>query len=106
MITTRAFQAYGEIDLLTQGGPAPLIVPARTVQAPDTCGAGDRFAAAAAVALGRSLALGGHTLVYGGAQVGLMGAVADAALAHGGRVVVSSEVSHGSEFTVRLPKTA
>ena len=39
--------------LLAQGGPAPLIVPARTVQAPDTCGAGDRFAAAAAVALSR-----------------------------------------------------
>jgi rfaE bifunctional protein nucleotidyltransferase chain/domain len=39
--------------LLAQGGPAPLIVPAHTVQAPDTCGAGDRFAAAAAVALSR-----------------------------------------------------
>ena len=37
--------------LLAQGGPVPLIVPARTVQAPDTCGAGDRFAAAAAAAL-------------------------------------------------------
>ena len=39
--------------LLDQGGPAPLIVPARPVQAADTCGAGDRFAAAAAVALSR-----------------------------------------------------
>jgi D-beta-D-heptose 7-phosphate kinase / D-beta-D-heptose 1-phosphate adenosyltransferase len=37
--------------LLAQGSPAPLIVPARRVQAPDTCGAGDTFAAAAAVAL-------------------------------------------------------
>jgi rfaE bifunctional protein nucleotidyltransferase chain/domain len=37
--------------LLAQGSPAPLIVPARRVQAADTCGAGDRFAAAAAVAL-------------------------------------------------------
>ncbi len=39
--------------LLAQGGPAPLIVPARRVQAADSCGAGDRFAAAAAVALSR-----------------------------------------------------
>ena len=39
--------------LLAQGSPAPLIVPARRVQAADTCGAGDRFAAAAAVALSR-----------------------------------------------------
>ncbi len=39
--------------LLAQGSPAPLIVPARRVQAADTCGAGDRFAAAAALALSR-----------------------------------------------------
>lgn len=39
--------------LLAQGSPAPLIVPARRVQAGDTCGAGDRFAAAAAMALSR-----------------------------------------------------
>jgi D-beta-D-heptose 7-phosphate kinase/D-beta-D-heptose 1-phosphate adenosyltransferase len=39
--------------LLAQGTPAPLIVPARRVQAADTCGAGDRFAAAAALALSR-----------------------------------------------------
>jgi rfaE bifunctional protein nucleotidyltransferase chain/domain len=37
--------------LLAHGGPVPLIVPARPVQVTDTCGAGDRFAAAAAVAL-------------------------------------------------------
>lgn len=37
--------------LLAQGSPAPLIVPARPVRAADTCGAGDMFAAAAAVAL-------------------------------------------------------
>ncbi len=37
--------------LLAHGGPVPLIVPARPVQVRDTCGAGDRFAAAAAVAL-------------------------------------------------------
>jgi D-beta-D-heptose 7-phosphate kinase/D-beta-D-heptose 1-phosphate adenosyltransferase len=37
--------------LLTQGSPAPLIVPARPVHVADTCGAGDMFAAAAANAL-------------------------------------------------------
>ena len=37
--------------LLAQGSPAPLIVPARPVHGADTCGAGDRFAAAAANAL-------------------------------------------------------
>lgn len=37
--------------------------------------------------LGRSLARRGATVVYGGASVGLMGAMADAALSAGGRVV-------------------
>jgi uncharacterized protein (TIGR00730 family) len=37
--------------------------------------------------LGECLAAGGLELVYGGAMVGLMGAVADAALAKGGRVI-------------------
>ena len=41
----------------------------------------------AAMAMGRALARRGITLVYGGAAVGLMGAVADAALAAGGRVI-------------------
>lgn len=41
----------------------------------------------AARELGRLIAQDGSTLVYGGGRVGLMGAVADAALAHGGRVV-------------------
>ncbi|HWK99343.1 MAG TPA: TIGR00730 family Rossman fold protein [Parapedobacter sp.] len=36
--------------------------------------------------LGRSLAEAGIGLVYGGAKVGLMGAVADGALQHGGKV--------------------
>ena len=52
-------------------------------------------------ALGRALARRGVTLVYGGAHCGLMGAVADAALAGGGRVVgvrpralVAREVAH------------
>jgi uncharacterized protein (TIGR00730 family) len=37
--------------------------------------------------LGVALAEGGHTVVYGGGRVGLMGTVADAALGTGGRVV-------------------
>ncbi|MFT4298119.1 MAG: TIGR00730 family Rossman fold protein [Aeromicrobium sp.] len=41
----------------------------------------------AAVEVGRTLAEQGITLVYGGGRVGLMGTVADAALAAGGEVV-------------------
>lgn len=41
----------------------------------------------AAHALGRLLAQAGCTIVYGGGAVGLMGALADGALAHGGSVV-------------------
>lgn len=41
----------------------------------------------AATALGRGLAERGMSLVYGGGNVGMMGAMADAALAAGGRVV-------------------
>jgi uncharacterized protein (TIGR00730 family) len=40
----------------------------------------------AAVALGTEIARRGHQVVYGGGHVGLMGAVADAALAAGGGV--------------------
>jgi uncharacterized protein (TIGR00730 family) len=55
----------------------------------------------AAAELGRALALRGVGVVYGGAKVGLMRAVAEAALAEGGRVVgviptilVDLEVAH------------
>ncbi|HTF16961.1 MAG TPA: TIGR00730 family Rossman fold protein [Chryseolinea sp.] len=41
----------------------------------------------AAAALGAHLAKEGHTLVYGGGNVGLMGIVADAVLANGGEVI-------------------
>lgn len=41
----------------------------------------------AARTLGRTLAEQSLTLVYGGGKVGLMGAVADAAMGHGGQVV-------------------
>lgn len=53
------------------------------------CGSGggvrDGYARAASE-LGRALGDGGHRLVYGGARSGLMGAVADAALAGGAEV--------------------
>lgn len=48
-------------------------------------GAAPGFAAAAA-ALGELLATGGSEIVYGGSSSGCMGALADAALAAGGRV--------------------
>lgn len=54
-----------------------------------------------AAQLGRAIAGGGHGLVYGGGRVGLMGVVADAALAAGGevygyipRAMVDREVGH------------
>ena len=40
----------------------------------------------AAAELGRWIAESGHELIYGGGKVGMMGAVADAVLAAGGRV--------------------
>src|SRR4029450_6217945 len=56
---------------------------------------------AAAVRAGTLIAEAGLTLVYGGGRVGLMGAVADAALAAGGKVIgvmpadlVNQEIGH------------
>ena len=40
-----------------------------------------------AVALGRWIADNGHTLVYGGGNIGLMGILADVVLDHGGAVI-------------------
>lgn len=40
-----------------------------------------------AVTLGKAIANGGHTLVYGGGKVGLMGLVSDAVLSKGGTVI-------------------
>lgn len=54
------------------------------------CGSRDGHAPAlraAATELGAGLAHAGLRLIYGGAQIGLMGAIADAALAGGGEVV-------------------
>lgn len=45
-----------------------------------------RFVTAAAE-LGRGIARGGHTLLYGGSNLGLMGVVSGAAMDSGGRVV-------------------
>ncbi|MCA3004006.1 MAG: TIGR00730 family Rossman fold protein [Phycisphaerales bacterium] len=51
-----------------------------------TPGADPRFAQTA-TDVGRALARAGITVVYGGGRVGLMGIVADAALAEGGKVI-------------------
>jgi uncharacterized protein (TIGR00730 family) len=63
----------------------------------------------AAAALGRTLAGRGLGLVYGGARVGLMGTVADAALAAGGSVIgvipqalVAKELAHAGLTELRV----
>ncbi len=63
----------------------------------------------AAEEAGREIARRGWTLVYGGASVGLMGAVADAALLAAGRVVgvipralVAYEIAHGRLSELRV----
>src|SRR5690348_12180815 len=52
-----------------------------------SAGAVDQRYRAAAEELGDSLARAGIEVVYGGGRIGLMGLLADAALAAGGRVV-------------------
>jgi uncharacterized protein (TIGR00730 family) len=66
----------------------------------------------AAVSAGEALARAGLTLVYGGGKVGLMGAVADAALASGGRVVgvmpralFEREIAHSAVSELRVVET-
>ncbi|MES1936741.1 hypothetical protein C27AD_10346 [Salinisphaera hydrothermalis C27AD] len=66
----------------------------------------------AAEALGTVLATAGIGLVYGGARVGLMGAIADAALAAGGRVLgviprglAKREVAHDGLTELRVVET-
>ena len=59
----------------------------------------------AAAALGRRIAQEGHTLVYGGSNLGLMGVVSGAALEEGGRVVgvipnlFSDDIIHSQTVT-------
>lgn len=55
----------------------------------------------AAQNMGQALAQGGHGLVYGGGRIGLMGTVADAVLAHGGKAIgvipsflIAKEMAH------------
>ena len=62
-----------------------------------------------AVRTGALLAKSGITLIYGGGRVGLMGAVADAALAAGGKVVgvmpadlVNQEIAHTGLTELRV----
>jgi uncharacterized protein (TIGR00730 family) len=79
------------------------------------CGAssgGDPRYAAAAAFVGRRLAERGIQLVYGGGRRGLMGTVADAALAAGGRVVgviprglVDRELAHPGVSELRIVDT-
>ena len=64
---------------------------------------------AEAIAAGTLIAREGLTLVYGGGKVGLMGVVADAALAAGGRVIgvmpadlVSQEIGHKGLTELRI----
>jgi uncharacterized protein (TIGR00730 family) len=66
----------------------------------------------AAASLGRSLAERGFGLVYGGASVGLMGVVADAALAAGAdvigvlpRALVAREIAHAGLTELRITES-
>ncbi len=72
----------------------------------------DPFYREAASALGRTLAREGIGVVYGGAKVGLMGSVADAALAGGGEVIgvmpralVDKEIAHPGLTELRVVAT-
>jgi len=74
-------------------------------------GAGPAYAEAA-TSLGRSLARRGIRLVYGGGQVGLMGAVSDAVLAAGGevygvitRALEAKEIAHPGLAALRVVET-
>jgi uncharacterized protein (TIGR00730 family) len=67
---------------------------------------------ALAEAVGRGLARRGIALVYGGGRVGMMGAVADAALAAGGEVIgvipralVDRELAHPGVTELRVVET-
>ena len=81
------------------------------VFAGSSSGARDEYAAAAKE-LGRALARAQLGVVYGGARVGLMGALADAALSGGGHVIgvipealVAKEVAHRALSELRVVKS-
>ncbi|MEJ1236755.1 TIGR00730 family Rossman fold protein [Chryseolinea sp. T2] len=72
----------------------------------------DPIYAEAAKAFGIQMAKEGHTLVYGGGNVGLMGIVADAVLEHGGKVIgvipdflMRREVAHLGLTTLEVVDT-
>ena len=76
-----------------------------------SAGATEAYADAAR-SLGRELAASGRRLVYGGASVGLMGIVADAALEAGGEVVgvipramLGREIAHGGLTRLHVVET-
>jgi len=65
-----------------------------------------------ATATGAEIAARGHTLVSGGGRVGMMGAVADAALSAGGEVIgviprrlVDRELAHGGLTELHIVET-
>lgn len=67
---------------------------------------------AAAREVGRQIGLRGWRLVYGGGSTGLMGAVADAALAHGAEVIgviphhlIQRELGHGGVTQLQVVDT-
>lgn len=66
----------------------------------------------AAKELGRLLTARGHELVYGGGRVGLMGVIADAVLAHGGKVIgvipealAAKEIAHSRLTELRIVRS-
>jgi len=66
----------------------------------------------AARELGRAAAARGHTLVYGGGSVGLMGVIADAVLEEGGRIIgvipeelQRREVAHAGLTELKVVRT-
>lgn len=90
--------------------PIPVVPPIQRVAVYCASNAGARPEyLACARALGALLAQRGLTVVYGGGRVGLMGALADAALAAGGEVIgvmphglVQREVAHHGLTTLRV----
>ena len=59
----------------------------------------------AAEQLGRQLAQAGHTLLYGGSNLGLMGIVSGAALAEGGTVIGVIPTFFSEEIIISQPVT-
>lgn len=83
------------------GTPEPVVASSVCVYCGSREGASPAYVRAAA-ALGTAIARRGLGLVYGGGNVGLMGHLADAALARGGRVVgVIPEVLEARELAHR-----